>query len=853
MSNQFSKTINSAAVQKPSTKFGDLTSNGRRVVETQPNVIFFAHLSLYDFAQQFAQGKQVLDAGCGTGYGSFQFAQRGAASVEAIDHDNNVIAYAQRHFQNPALRFQHKDLELASFSENSFDLIFCSNTLQQLHNVDRVMRNFHSSLAPDGQVIIAVPFINSEDALVQNLNNLHQVNNLSPRNWLTKIERYFAGLEIRQHWLKEGVMPDWSATSPLTNEDFIVSDSPNQSLIDGGDTVSLVIVARNPRTNILSSSHEFTGYPSEWDPKVVANARKRMLLAQADNSGMSNEAERVQQLTPAALTLTKTTSEVQTTTRNLICFPESPLMHQFLDGLKGLEIGAAAHNPFGLKTLNVGLSPEYDAEDFEFFKNAQIEMCGTWADIDIPGFAEDIPVPDSSQDFVLNSHVWEHLPNPLIALIEWVRVVRSGGYIAVIVPKRDADAGDRSRPITSLAEQIKYFEERVTHPRNHEQVRGHYTVFAPRSLREMADWYNLNNERTKLVEVAFLETDDKVGNGHLFIWRVEKEAEVEKKIIEQNRLQLTSKKEEKPNMEAELRSLYLDLLKRSLYNIPHGDLRFFEGQVTGRQTNDFKSIAEHYGHTMVGFSALTDLQTAFENVLAHKIQGDLIETGVWRGGTTIYMRALLKAHGITDRKVWVVDSFAGVPPPNSTEYPQDAGLDLHVFPDLAVSLEEVRLNFARYGLLDNQVRFLKGWFKDTLPTAPIGKIAILRLDGDLYESTMDVLTNLYPKVSVGGYVIIDDYGAIKACRQAVSDYRKRFGITDPIIVTDNMVVYWQRSDAGPHFTGQMPDDSNELASLSRLQPIKNEIGINADAALIELENLFNIPVAIRCKAQNIEG
>ncbi len=97
----------------------------------------------------------------------------------------------------------------------------------------------------------------------------------------------------------------------------------------------------------------------------------------------------------------------------------------------------------------------------------------------------------------------------------------------------------------------------------------------------------------------------------------------------------------------------------------------------------------------------------------------------------------------------------------------------------AVSLEEVRKNLKAYDLLDEQCEFLKGWFRDTLPTAPIQQLALLRLDGDLYESTMDALTSLYPKLSVGGFVIIDDY-TIGQCRQAVQDYRSAHHIEDEI-------------------------------------------------------------------------
>jgi len=177
------------------------------------------------------------------------------------------------------------------------------------------------------------------------------------------------------------------------------------------------------------------------------------------------------------------------------------------------------------------------------------------------------------------------------------------------------------------------------------------------------------------------------------------------------------------------------------------------------------------------------------------VPGDFIETGVWRGGATIFMRAILQAYR-SDRTVWVADSFAGLPPPNAAQYPQDAGDWLHTRPELAVSLDEVRANFARSGLLDEQVRFLPGWFRETLPDAPIERLAVLRLDGDMYESTMDALRALYPKLSVGGYCIIDNYGAMESCQQAIHDYRREHGITDTIHTVDWTGAYWKRGPRG---------------------------------------------------------
>ena len=197
--------------------------------------------------------------------------------------------------------------------------------------------------------------------------------------------------------------------------------------------------------------------------------------------------------------------------------------------------------------------------------------------------------------------------------------------------------------------------------------------------------------------------------------------------------------------------------------------------------------------TMIGLARLDNIEHCVTTVLRDGVPGDLIETGVWRGGATIFMRAILEAYGDATRKVWVADSFAGLPKPDAESYPVDAG-DTHWTKEhLAISVEQVRANFARYGLLDDRVRFLEGWFKDTLPTAPIEQLAVMRLDGDMYESTIQALDALYPKLSVGGFVIIDDYGDIVSARQATEDFRSAHGIDDPIVAIDHAGVYWRRS------------------------------------------------------------
>ncbi len=232
--------------------------------------------------------------------------------------------------------------------------------------------------------------------------------------------------------------------------------------------------------------------------------------------------------------------------------------------------------------------------------------------------------------------------------------------------------------------------------------------------------------------------------------------------------------------------LYRTLLRSLL----PGDVRLVQQIRDAKRVEgkDWPSLAL----TMMGVKRLDNLHDCVLTVLKDGVPGDFIETGIWRGGAVILMRAILKAYGVTDRTVFAADSFEGLPKPDGGAYPADEGDRHWTFDDLAVSLEQVRANLARYGLLDDQVQFLKGWFKDTLPQAPIEQLAVVRLDGDMYESTMTAIEALYPKLQPGGYLIVDDYDAVPACKQAIEDYRTRWGITDPIETIDWTGVCWRK-------------------------------------------------------------
>jgi O-methyltransferase len=208
-----------------------------------------------------------------------------------------------------------------------------------------------------------------------------------------------------------------------------------------------------------------------------------------------------------------------------------------------------------------------------------------------------------------------------------------------------------------------------------------------------------------------------------------------------------------------------------------------ETRAVGR---DWPSTAE----SMIGLVRMDNLHACVLDVLKQGIPGDLIEVGVWRGGATILMRAALAALGVSDRRVWVADSFAGAPPPDAT-VPADKGDPHWQYRELAVSLDTVKNNFARYGLLDDKVVFVPGWFRDTLPSLKVDRLAILRIDADMYDSTSLALYTLYPKVSKGGYVILDDYGVHVSCRLAIDEFREQVAVDDPLTTVDWTEAMWK--------------------------------------------------------------
>lgn len=241
--------------------------------------------------------------------------------------------------------------------------------------------------------------------------------------------------------------------------------------------------------------------------------------------------------------------------------------------------------------------------------------------------------------------------------------------------------------------------------------------------------------------------------------------------------------------------MYLELLKKVLIDLIYADVQEMPTFKTSAPYQEDLRLAgrdfPRYAHTMMGLYRLNNLQFCIGEIIKDDIPGDLIECGVWRGGGIIFMLGMLKALGVQNRTVWAADSFEGLPSPSNKLDERGYGNYPHEL--LKVSLEQVQANIAKYDLLTEQVRFIEGWFKDSLPFAPIESLALLRADGDLYESTMDILANLYPKLSSGGFCIIDDYGALKQCGEAVRDYREQQGIKEEMVWIDWTGIYWRKA------------------------------------------------------------
>ncbi len=297
----------------------------------------------------------------------------------------------------------------------------------------------------------------------------------------------------------------------------------------------------------------------------------------------------------------------------------------------------------------------------------------------------------------------------------------------------------------------------------------------------------------------------------------------------------------------ELRTAYLELLKLCLCDLAgvqtKSVLMRLEGGVVARETTEedmqLRAVGKHWplhGMSMAGLKRLDDLQHCVESVVADGVEGDVIEAGVWRGGASALMRATLDSLG-DERLVWLADSFQGFPRPDAERLASERGLDLSGLDFLAASLDEVQANLNRLGL-DRGVRWVPGFFEETMPGLRGRGWAIVRLDGDTYDSTRAAIDALYPTLSAGGYLIVDDYQLVPECRRAVDEYRTEHGIDEPIEIVDWVCVRWRRGSEPEAATDaaepSLPEASPEAVERGPTRPVPSERELELQAQLAVL-------------------
>ena len=182
--------------------------------------------------------------------------------------------------------------------------------------------------------------------------------------------------------------------------------------------------------------------------------------------------------------------------------------------------------------------------------------------------------------------------------------------------------------------------------------------------------------------------------------------------------------------------------------------------------------------TMTSLDRRASLIGAIDHLVRHGIEGDIVECGVWRGGSMMAAALALMDRGQTHRHLWLYDTFEGMSAPTEADRSHD-GVGAQQQLDstkrgegvwCAASLQDVQANLAGTGYPAAQVHYQPGKVEDTIPATLPGRIALLRLDTDWYESTRHELQHLYPLLAPGGVLIIDDYGHWQGARRAVDEY-----------------------------------------------------------------------------------
>jgi O-methyltransferase len=202
-----------------------------------------------------------------------------------------------------------------------------------------------------------------------------------------------------------------------------------------------------------------------------------------------------------------------------------------------------------------------------------------------------------------------------------------------------------------------------------------------------------------------------------------------------------------------------------------------EREVSLEEKQIIKAVSPY---TFTGFERLVALFQAVRHISERNIPGDIVECGVWRGGSMMAVALALKEIGETDRELYLFDTYEEIPDPTSLDVDilGRTGSFLHErakernkgVPAKTASLQEVKQNILSTGYPEDKIHFIKGKVEETIPCSGLSQIALLRLDTDYYESTLHELNHLFPILSIGGALIIDDYGHWQGAKIAVNEY-----------------------------------------------------------------------------------
>lgn len=231
--------------------FDKISDGGERVTHLYPNDVYYAHLSIYHFALQFCRGKTVLDAGCGAGYGAAYLAEHGAQRVDAFDLEPKAVAFSRQHFSRSNLAYRVMSIEnITGYPKQYFDVVFTSNALEHVPDVNPFFYSAWELLKPDGAVIIAVPPVTNDLQRQANLDNPYHLNIWTPLQWFHVLNLFFSEVQPYLHGFeKAGYELDFGNTPEETvvNEADFLFEPISIEEFTQRKTLTVIFVARRPK------------------------------------------------------------------------------------------------------------------------------------------------------------------------------------------------------------------------------------------------------------------------------------------------------------------------------------------------------------------------------------------------------------------------------------------------------------------------------------------------------------------------------------------------------------------------------------------------------------------------------